>query len=309
MATIQSSPISPTPGSPAIELTPELTRKRRSQGRIIFDRFLRNKAAVIGFIVLALMVLAAIFAPIIDHNDPDFYHVVLQTAPPSLAYPLGNDNLGRDELARMLYGARVSLLVGVTAMLVQLLIGITVGAVAGFFGGWIDNVLMRITDAFLALPFLISLFVFATLFSDGSVLDIVLLIAIFSWPNAARIVRGEYLSLKQREFLLASRTLGAGDVRLMLRHILPNAIGPITVTATLAVGQNIIAESIISFFGFGLQPPTSSWGTMLNDSQSFIATDPLLVWAPGLAILITVLCFNLIGDGLRDALDPHMTER
>ena len=168
---------------------------------------------------------------------------------------------------------------------------------------------MRITDAFLALPFLIALFVFGTLFSDGSVKAIVLLIAIFAWPNAARIVRGEFLSLKEREFLLASRTLGAGNLRLMFRHILPNAIGPITVTATLAVGANIIAESILSFFGFGLQPPTSSWGTMLNDSQSFIATDPLLVWAPGLAILITVLCFNLIGDGLRDALDPHMTER
>jgi peptide/nickel transport system permease protein len=308
MATTQSSPNSPAPVL-AIQLTPELTRKRRSQGRIIFDRFVRNKAAVVGFVVLALLVLAAIFAPLIDHNDPDFYHVVLQTAPPSLAYPLGNDYLGRDELARMLYGARVSLLVGVTAMLVQIAIGITVGAVAGFFGGWVDNVLMRITDAFLALPFLIALFVFATLFSDGSVKSIVLIIAIFAWPNAARIVRGEFLSLKEREFLLASRTLGAGNLRLMLRHILPNAVGPIMVTATLAVGANIIAESIISYFGFGLQPPTSSWGTMLSDSQSFIANDPLLVWAPGLAILVTVLCFNLIGDGLRDALDPHMTER
>jgi peptide/nickel transport system permease protein len=304
MAIIQSSP-----NVAAIELTPELTRKRRSQGRIIFDRFLRNKAAVIGFVVLALLVLAAIFAPLIDHHDPDFYRVVLQDAPPSLAYPLGNDDLGRDELARMLYGARVSLLVGVTAMVVQIVIGVMVGAVAGFLGGWVDNVLMRITDAFLALPFLIALFVFGTLFSDGSVKAIVLIIAIFAWPNAARIVRGEFLSLKEREFLLASRTLGAGNLRLMFRHILPNAVGPITVTATLAVGANIIAESILSFFGFGLQPPTSSWGTMLNDSQSFIATDPLLVWAPGLAILITVLCFNLIGDGLRDALDPHMTER
>jgi peptide/nickel transport system permease protein len=306
MAIIQSSTNSP---ASAIELTTELTRKRRSQGRIIFDRFVRNKAAVIGFVVLALLVLAAIFAPFIAHHDPNAYNIPLQEGQPSLAYLLGNDDLGRDELARMLYGARVSLLVGVTAMVVQLVIGVTLGAAAGFFGGWVDNALMRITDAFLAIPFLIALFVFGTLFSDGSVKAIVLLIAIFSWPNAARIVRGEFLSLKEREFLLASRTLGAGNLRLMFRHILPNAIGPITVTATLAVGANIIAESILSFFGFGLQPPTSSWGTMLNDSQSFIATDPLLVWAPGLAILITVLCFNLIGDGLRDALDPHMTER
>jgi peptide/nickel transport system permease protein len=306
MATIQSSQFAP---SPAIELTPELARKRRGQGRIIFDRFVRNKAAAVGMIVLAIMALAAIFVPFIDHNDPDAYHIPLQNAAPSVTYWLGNDNLGRDEFARLLYGARVSLTVGVVAMLITIAIGVTVGAVAGYFGGWIDNLLMRITDAFLAVPFLIWLFTFGAIFSDGSVKDIVLLIAIFSWANAARIVRGEFLGLKEREFLLAARTLGAGDLRLMIRHILPNAIGPITVAATLAVGNNIIAESILSFFGFGLQPPTSSWGTLLNDSQSFIVTDPLLVWAPGLAILITVLCFNLIGDGLRDALDPYMTER
>jgi peptide/nickel transport system permease protein len=306
MATIQSSQIAP---SPAVELTPELARKRRSQGRIIFDRFVRNKAAVVGMIVLAIMTLGAIFVPVIDHHDPDAYNIPLQNAGPSVAYWLGNDNLGRDSLARLLYGARVSLTVGVVAMLFTIAIGITVGALAGYYGGWIDNILMRITDAFLAVPFLIWLFAIAAIFSDGSVKAIVIIIAIFSWPNAARIVRGEFLSLKEREFLLAARTLGAGDLRLMFRHILPNAIGPITVTATLAVGSNIIAESILSFFGFGLQPPTSSWGTLLNDSQSFIVTDPLLVWAPGLAILITVLCFNLIGDGLRDALDPYMTER
>jgi peptide/nickel transport system permease protein len=306
MATIQSSQVGP---SPAIELTPELARKRRGQGRIIFDRFVRNKAAVVGMIVLAIMALAAIFVPFIDHHDPDAYNIPLQNAAPSATYWLGNDNLGRDEFARLLYGARVSLTVGVVAMLITIAIGVTVGAVAGYFGGWIDNLLMRITDAFLAVPYLIWLFTIGAIFSDGSVKAIVLLIAIFSWANAARIVRGEFLGLKEREFLLAARTLGAGDLRLMFLHILPNAIGPITVAATLAVGNNIIAESILSFFGFGLQPPTSSWGTLLNDSQSFIVTDPLLVWAPGLAILITVLCFNLIGDGLRDALDPYMTER
>jgi peptide/nickel transport system permease protein len=306
MATIQSSQVAP---SPAVEITPELARKRRGQGRIIFDRFVRNKAAAVGFIVLAIMTLAAIFVPVIDHNDPNQYHVTLQDAGPSAAYWLGNDDLGRDSLARLLYGARVSLTVGVAAMLFTLAIGVTVGAVAGYYGGWIDNLLMRITDAFLAVPFLVWLFAIAAIFSDGSVKAIVFIIAIFSWPNAARIVRGEFLSLKEREFLLAARTLGAGDLRLMFWHILPNAIGPITVTATLAVGNNIIAESILSFFGFGLQPPTSSWGTLLNDGQSFIVNDPLLVWAPGLAILITVLCFNLIGDGLRDALDPYMTER
>jgi peptide/nickel transport system permease protein len=306
MATIQSSQVAP---SPAFEVTPELARKRRSQGRIIFDRFVRNKAAVVGIIVLAIMTLAAIFVPVIDHHDPNAYNVSLQEAGPSGAFWLGNDDLGRDSFARLLYGARVSLTVGVVAMLFTIAIGVVVGAVAGFYGGWVDNVLMRITDAFLAVPFLVWLFAIAAIFSDGSVKAIVILIAIFSWPIAARIVRAEFLSLKEREFLLAARTLGAGDLRLMLRHIMPNAIGPITVVATLTVGSTIITESILSYFGFGLQPPTSSWGTLLNDSQSFIVTDPLLVWAPGIAILITVLCFNLIGDGLRDALDPYMTER
>jgi peptide/nickel transport system permease protein len=306
MAVVQpSQATSPFP----LEVAPELARKRRSQGRIILERFLRNKAAVVGLVVLTLMVLAAIFAPLIDHHDPDHYDIALQTAPPSAAFLLGNDDLGRDELARLLYGARTSLTIGVVSMLVVLAVGVAIGALAGYYGGWVDTVLMRITDAFLAVPYLIWLFTFGAIFSDGSVTAIVILIAVFSWPNAARIVRGEFLALKEREFLLAARTLGANDLRLMLRHILPNAIGPITVTATLLVGANIISESILSFFGFGLQPPTSSWGTMLNNAQSYITSDPLLVWAPGIAILITVLCFNLMGDGLRDALDPYMTER
>lgn len=306
MATIQSEQMVP-PAS--IELTPELTRKRRSQSRIIFDRFIRNKAAIVGLVVLALMVIVAIFGPVFDHWNPDVYNIQLQTAPPSLAHPFGTDDLGRDELVRLFIGIRTSLGIGVSSMLVMLAIGITFGALAGYYGGWVDTVLMRITDAFLAIPYLIWLFTIGAIFSDGSVQFIVILIAIFSWASAARIIRGEFLSLKEREFLMAARTLGASDFRLMFKHILPNAIGPITVTATLYVGANIIAESILSFFGFGLQPPQASLGTMLNNSQSYITSDPLLVWVPGIAILIIVLCFNLIGDGLRDALDPYMTER
>lgn len=306
MATIQSDQVVP---SAPIELTPELTRKRRSQGRIIFDRFIRNKAAIIGLVVLALLVIVAILGPVFDKWNPDVYNIQLQTAPPSLQHPFGTDDLGRDELVRLFIGIRTSLLIGVSSMLVMLAIGITFGALAGFYGGWVDNVLMRITDAFLAIPYLIWLFTIAAIFSDGSVKFIVIIIAIFSWASAARIVRGEFLSLKEREFLLAARTLGASDFRLMFKHVLPNTVGPITVTATLYVGANIIAESILSFFGFGLQPPLASLGTMLNNSQAYITSDPLLVWVPGIAILVIVLCFNLIGDGLRDALDPYMTER
>ena len=296
-----------------IELTPELTRKRRSQLRIIFDRFIRNRVAVVGFIVLVIIALMAIFAPILTHQtatyDPANDPTLNQFASLSLAHPLGTDELGRDVFARLLFGTRVSLTVGLVSMLMALAIGVVLGAVAGYYGGAVDNILMRIVDAVLALPYLLLLFVLSLIFSDHSAPSVIFLIAILAWPPTARIVRGEFLALKNREFLLATRTLGAGDLRLMFRHILPNAAGPIIVNATLLVGVNIINESVLSFFGFGLNPPQSSWGTMLEQSRDFFYQAPLLLYAPGIAILITVLCFNLMGDGLRDALDPYMTER
>jgi peptide/nickel transport system permease protein len=305
---------SPNLAGPAVEeITPELTRKRRGQLRIIFDRFIRNRVAVIGLVVLSIIVLMAIFAPVLTHqtktydpaNDPtpnQFLHISLQ-------HPLGTDQLGRDVFARLLFGAQVSLLVGAASMVVALVIGVTIGAVAGYFGGAVDNLLMRLVDSMLSVPYLLLLFVLSLTFSNGSVPAIVLLIAVLAWPGTARLVRGEFLSLKQREFLLASRTLGSGNLRLMIRHILPNAAGPIIVNATLLVGANIITESVLSFFGFGINPPRSSWGSMLDSARDFFFTDPLLLYIPGIAILITVLCFNLMGDGLRDALDPYMTER
>ncbi len=295
------------------ELTPELARKRRSQLRIIFDRFIRNRVAVVGFVALGIVVLLAVFAPIITHQtatyDPANGLTTDTFAPSSLAHPLGTDELGRDVLARLLFGARVSLLVGASSMLVAILVGVALGSIAGFFGGWVDNALMRVVDAALAIPYLLLLFVLSLTFSNGTVPSIVLLIAVLAWPLTARIVRGQFLALKEREFLLASRTLGASNLRLMLRHILPNAAGPIIVNATLLVGANIITESVLSFFGFGLNPPQSSLGTMLDQSRTFFFEDPLLLYIPGLTILVIVLCFNLMGDGLRDALDPYMTER
>lgn len=295
------------------EMTPDLARKRRSQLRIIADRFFRNRVAVIGFAMLALIIVLALFAPVITHKTATFDPANDPTkdifVPPSLAHPLGTDELGRDVLARLLFGAQVSLIVGVASMLVSIVIGVGLGAVAGFFGGWVDNILMRIVDAALAIPYLLLLFVLSLTFSNGTVPSIVLLIAVLAWPVTARVVRGEFLALKEREFLLASRTLGASNLRLMLRHILPNAAGPIIVNATLLIGGNIITESVLSFFGFGLNPPQSSLGTMLDQSRSFFFEDPLLLYIPGLSILLIVLSFNLMGDGLRDALDPYMTER
>lgn len=299
----------------ALELTPTLVRKRRSQLRIIFDRFVRNRAAVAGFIVLSIIILLAIFAPILTHKTADFDPANTipanpqDLAGPSWAHPLGTDELGRDLFARMLFGAQVSLLVGFSSMIVAIGIGVTLGSLAGYYGGWIDNGLMRVVDAMLALPYLLVLFVLSIVFSNGSVATVAFIIAILAWPATTRIVRAEFLALKHQEFLMATRTLGASDIRLMLRHILPNAAGPIIVNATLLVGLNIINESVLSFFGFGLTPPQSSWGVLLGQSQAFFNTDPWMLYLPGFAILITVLCFNLIGDGLRDALDPHMTQR
>jgi peptide/nickel transport system permease protein len=298
---------------PFLELTPELVQKRRSQGRIIFDRFIRNRAAVGGAGFLILLFAFCFFGPAITgHNDPNHINVtnVNETlAGPSWKYPFGTDDVGRDQLARAMVGGQTSLLVGLTSMLVAIVFGIGIGSFAGYYGGIIDNILMRFTDVILAIPFYLLLFVLSLSFSDGSPRSVIFLIAVLSWTYTARLVRGEFLALKEREYVLAARTIGARGLRLMFRHILPNAAGPIIVSATLLVGANIISESVLSFFGFGIQPPVASWGSMVATGQDLIDVQPLLVFIPGLLIFFTVLSFNLVGDGLRDALDPYMTER
>jgi len=299
-----------------LTLTPQLARKRRSQFRIIVDRFTRNRLAVAGFFVLALMGLAALLAPLLYHAtatyDPSTY-INLRESPafqvPSWQHLLGTDDVGRDEMARILYGGRVSLLIGLSSMFMAIFVGVTIGALAGYFGGIVDNLLMRVTDIILAIPLYLLLFVLSASFSNGSIFSVVLLIALFGWTYTARLVRSEFLALKEREFVMAARTLGASNLRLMVRHILPNAAGPIIVSATLLVGANIITESILSFFGFGIQVPLASWGTMVSDAKDYFLTHPILALSPGICILLVVLSFNLMGDGLRDALDPYLTER
>ena len=298
---------------PLLEVTPELVQKRRSQGRIIFDRFIRNRTAVGGALFLVLLFVFCFFGPAITgHNNPNAVHVtnVIDTLTgPSLKYPFGTDDVGRDQLARAMVGGQTSLLVGLTSMLMGILFGIGVGSFAGFYGGAVDNILMRFTDVVLAIPLYLLLFVLSASFTDGSPRSVVILIALVSWLYTARLVRGEFLALKEREYVLAARTIGARNFRLMFRHILPNAAGPIIVSATLLIGNNIILESVLSYFGFGIQPPVASWGSMIETGQNLIDVQPLLVFIPGLLIFFTVLSFNLVGDGLRDALDPYMTER
>jgi len=297
---------------PFLELTPALVQKRRSQARIIFDRFVRNKAAIGGAVFLILLFLFCFMGPALWRTDPDAQNIlnVSETlAPPSLAHPLGTDDVGRDTLARVMAGGRVSLSVGLASMLLAILLGVGIGAFAGYYGGAVDNVLMRFTDVILAVPLYLLLFVLSATFTDGTPKSVVILIAFFGWTYAARLVRGEFLALKEREYVLASRTIGARNFRLMFRHMLPNAAGPIIVNATLLIGANIILESVLSYFGFGIKPPGASWGNMIEAGNGLFDVDPWLVLVPGVLIVLTVLSVNLVGDGLRDALDPYMTER
>ncbi len=298
---------------PFLEVTPALVQKRRSQVRIIFDRFMRNKAAIIGAAFLIFMFLFCFLGPTVTgHNQPDATHVtnVNDTlAGPSWKYPLGTDDVGRDTLARAMVGGQTSLIVGLASMLMAIVFGVGIGSFAGYYGGIVDNILMRFTDVILAIPFYLLLFVLSATFTDGSPRSVIILIAAFGWTYSARLVRGEFLALREREYVLAARTIGAKNFSIMFRHILPNAAGPIIVNATLLVGANIITESVLSYFGFGIQPPVASWGSMIGVAQNLIDVDPLLVFVPGLLIFFTVLSFNLVGDGLRDALDPYMTER
>jgi peptide/nickel transport system permease protein len=278
-----------------------------SQRQLAWRRFRRHKLAIVCAVILALIALATIFAGSISSYAYDSIDLEALRQGPSLDHYFGTDILGRDEFTRVLYGGRISLLVGISVALSAGAIGTVIGAIAGYYGGWIDNLLMRMTDLFLAIPFLVTL-VIASIALRGVVpapWDIVLVLTLFFWMTEARIVRGLFLSLKEKEFVEAARALGASNRRIIFVHILPNAMGPIIVGVTLAVANAILTESALSFLGFGVQPPTPTWGNMLSDARNQITAAPWLLWFPGLMILITALCVNFLGDGLRDALDPH----
>jgi peptide/nickel transport system permease protein len=292
-----------------------------------WTRLRRHKLAIAGLVVLLLMVLAAAFAGQLAPFDPNFIdngttavpHWNGTPLPPCFedktqcwGHALGTDEVGRDLLSRLLFGARISLTVGLFAVIMEVLIGATLGAIAGYYGGWIDSALMRLTDVFLSIPLLPLLLVLTAIVAASSAKAalsfglIVIIIGALSWPPVARLVRASFLSLREREFAEAARAIGNNDARIIFRHLLPNAVAPIVVQATLDVANVIILESTLSFLGWGIQPPTASWGNMLANAQSNLS---IAWWAavfPGLCILVTVLAINYIGDGLRDALDPNM---
>ncbi len=273
---------------------------------IVWQRLRHNRMALAGgVIVLVMFVLAA--AASFVHLDPAAIDVSQSLQPPGWQHWLGTDDLGRSVLARMLYGARISLLVGFVAVGLSTLIGIVIGALAGFYGGWIDALVMRFVDIMLCFPtFFLILAVIA--FLDPSIWNIMVVIGLTSWMGVARLVRAEFLSLRQRDFVLAARSLGASDSRLIFRHILPNALSPVLVSATLGVAGAILTESALSFLGIGVQPPTPSWGNMLIVGKQTLGTAWWLSVFPGLAILLTVLGYNLLGEGIRDALDPRLKD-
>jgi peptide/nickel transport system permease protein len=303
-----SSELTMKQGTPAAH---SAGRPPESLARLTLRRFRRHRMALFSIAILTLVILSALLAPLSAYT-PTQQRPANSLQPPSAEHWFGTDDLGRDVFTRVLYGGRISITVGLMATLLSLLFGILVGAIAGYFGGWIDNLLMRITDAFLSLPSLFVLILISTLLRDmptlnlrSSVWIVIIVIAVLSWMWPARLVRGEFLSLKAEDFVLAARSTGVGHARIILRHILPNAVGIIIVHATLSVGYAIIIESGLSYLGFGIQPPTPSWGNLLATAQVYALRAPWLMIFPGLMIFITTLSVNHIGDGLRDAFDPR----
>ena len=300
-ATLPTSPVATLDDA----ATASATRPRSS----VWRRLKRNKLAVAGVVVLLFFYGVAILAPLIAPYPYDQLTAGMRDKPPSMEHWMGTDRQGRDVLSRLIKGGQVSLAAGFAAVVIVMAIGITLGAMAGFFGGWVDQLVMRATDVLLAIPLILLLITAASLFSP-SLKTTIIVIGVSSWPGTARLVRGQFLALKSQEFVTAARAMGASPWRIMLRHLFPNALAIIIVQATIWLSYAIILEASLSYLGLGVQIPTPSWGNMLQDGQRELLFGAWwLTLYPGLAIFLTVLAFNLMGDGLRDALDPRRRAR
>jgi len=307
MATTSISPVSTTTTRPAMG-TETAVPRRTSRGlwRDAWRRLMRNKLAMGGLVIIGLLVLVAVFADFLAPYDPTRLFPGTSYAPPSAAHWLGTDDVGRDVLSRLIHGARVSLAVGIFAQLIILTIGVTIGGIAGFFGSRVDNYLMRFTDVFYAFPDLLFVIII-TAALGASFVNILIAIGLVNWTDLARLVRGQLMTLREREFVSAARSLGAPSGRIIVQHLLPNAAGPIIVRVTYGVPQAIFTEAVLSFIGLGVRPPMASWGTMIERGNQAIFSAPHMVLFPAVTIALTMLAFNFLGDGLRDALDPQNT--
>ena len=266
-------------------------------------QFINNPLAMIGMIIIISIIFAAFLAPLIAPYDPNFIDIESILIPPSCHHIMGTDGLGRDVFSRMLYGAQISLLVGFVAVGISTAIGILLGSIAGFYRGWADSIIMRVVDIMLSIPsFFLILAVIA--FLTPSIWNIMIVIGLTSWMGVTRLVRAEFLSIRNREYVLAAETMGSSDAKIILLHLLPNSMTPIIVSSVLGIASAVLVESGLSFLGLGVQAPTASWGNILTDGKEYIQFAWWLSLFPGLAILLTVLGYNLLGEGLRDLLDP-----
>jgi len=285
--------------------TEETEYLEQSWALLVWRRFRRHRLALVGAAVILLLYAMAIFAPYLAPYPPNDVNPARRLELPSLAHPFGLDELGRDLLSRVMYGARISLSIGFVAAGISLVVGVFLGALAGYYGGVVDNIIMRTVDVLMSIPaFLLIIAIVAAV--GPNMLNVMVVIGLTHWSGYARVTRGTVLSLRSQEFVEAARAIGGGSLRVILRHILPNCLAPVIVLATLNVAGAILIETSLSFLGFGVQPPTASWGTILNTGRQYMRNAPHIALFPGLAITVTVLAFNLLGDGLRDALDPKL---
>lgn len=307
---MQSMPQEPVPNIPEEGILSK-NQKSKSPFQIGLSRFFKNKLAVISLIILILIILICIFAPLFTDLDPEKTNLLKIEQGPSEEHILGTNGVGQDNFSRLLYGGRISLVVGFSAMFFTLVIGVVLGSLAGYYGGKVDSVIMRGADIMLMLPFLVLVLTIMAVIDNVTIGLFVTTIALTSWPSLTRIIRGSYLSLREQEFVLSAHAIGANDFRIIFKHFIPNAIGPIVVNATLMMASYIIIESGLSFIGFGIPQPTPTWGNMISEAQNIriLRNHPEAWIPPGLAIFITVLAINFIGDGLRDAFDPKSNQR
>ncbi|MEA2512044.1 MAG: peptide/nickel transport system permease protein [Thermomicrobiales bacterium] len=288
----------------------DLAHQERRRGTGVWRRFRRHRLALVGTSILLVLTIAAVGAPLFASFGPYAIDLSSYRAGPGNDHFLGTDSAGRDVFSRLLYAGRVSLSVGLVAVTIYTAIGVALGSLAGFYGGWIDSLVMRLADVFLSFPSLIIIITLASVLGP-SIYNVMLAIGVLGWPPIARLLRGELLSLREREFVLGARASGCGGARLIFRHLLPNAMAPVIVAATFGIAYAILIEAGLSFLGLGVQPPTPSWGNMLTDAQSLTVLEsmPWLWLPPGVMIALAVLSINFIGDGLRDALDPYLQHR
>jgi peptide/nickel transport system permease protein len=281
--------------------------RKKSKLKDLWRRLKKNKLAVVGLIVLILIILAAILAPILAPHDYAAQNSKASYAGPSAAHLLGADKLGRDLLSRLIYGARASLAMGAISVAIAALIGITIGAIAGFFGGWTDNIAMRFLDIYQSIPMLLLCVTLAAILGP-SLQNAIIALGVCSVPGYARLMRASVLTVREKEFIESARAVNASNTRIILQHILPNSMAPLIVEITMGIGSCILAGSLLSFVGIGVQPPTPEWGTMIAEGRNAMRQHPTLALYPGICVMLSVLACNLLGDGLRDALDPRLRD-